>query len=129
MKIAASTTPPEAAANPKVWKAAQDFEAMALGALLQPMFETVDMTSNPFGGGAGEAAFRPMLVQEMAKGMAQRGGLGLANSIFTQLLRTQEHGSGPDARMQRPNAAQAQPMPAQPMPTTPSPLVLEKTGQ
>ena len=124
VKISATTAPPEAAANPKVWKAAQDFEAMTLGALLQPMFETVDTTNNPFGGGGGEAAFRPMLVQEMAKGMAQRGGIGLANSIFAQLLRTQEEAGGPNTHLPRTDGALAKPMPAGPSPTS-----LGKTGK
>ena len=33
--------------------AAQDFEAMALGALLAPMFATVDSAHGPIGGGEG----------------------------------------------------------------------------
>ncbi|MGE0223244.1 MAG: rod-binding protein [Acetobacteraceae bacterium] len=63
---------------------------MAIGALLQPMFDTLDVKSSPFGGGAGEEAFRPMLVQEMAKKIAAGGGLGLAAPIYAQMLRMQE---------------------------------------
>ena len=36
-------------------KSAKDFEAQALGFLLQPMFATVDMSKSSFGGGAAEA--------------------------------------------------------------------------
>ena len=36
----------------RLWQAAQDFEAMAIGQLLQPMFETVDTAHSLFGGGA-----------------------------------------------------------------------------
>lgn len=74
----------------KAWRAAQDFEAMALGQFLAPMFNTVDTAKSVFGGGAGEAAWRPMLVQQMAKQVAAHGGLGLAMPVFTQMLRMQE---------------------------------------
>ena len=40
-----------------------------------------------FDGGAGEDAFSGMLVEQQAKGMAARGGLGLAEHIFASLLR------------------------------------------
>ncbi|MBV8097401.1 MAG: chemotaxis protein chel, partial [Acetobacteraceae bacterium] len=44
----------------KTWKAAQDFEAMALAELLQPIFNTVSTSGSVFGGGEGEEAFKPM---------------------------------------------------------------------
>ena len=77
-------------ANPAgLEKAAQDFEAMAIGELLQPMFDTVDTAHTLFGGGNAEAAWRPMLVQEMAKQIAAHGGLGLARPVHAVLLRMQ----------------------------------------
>ena len=84
----ASSLPAEQVA--KIAKAAQDFEAMALGQLLEPMFATLDTAHGPFGGGAGEEAYKPMLVSEMAKNIAAHGGLGLAAPIFAEMLRTQE---------------------------------------
>jgi Rod binding domain-containing protein len=77
----------------KLRKAAQDFEAMAIGQLLQPMFDTVDTAHAAFGGGSGEAAWRPMLVQEMAKQIAAHGGFGLAKPIYDAMLRMQEAGT------------------------------------
>ena len=74
----------------KITKAARDFEAMALGQLLAPMFETVDGSKGPFGGGDGEAAWRPMLTQELARHMANHGGIGLARPVLLQMLRLQE---------------------------------------
>ena len=74
----------------KMWKAAQDFEALALGEFLAPMFQTVDSAHSKFGGGAAEQTWQPMLVQAMAKQMAGAGGLGLAMPVFTQMLRMQE---------------------------------------
>ena len=80
--------PPAQAA--KLWKSAQDFEAMTLGQLLQPMFDTVDTAHDAFGGGSAEAAWKPMLVQAIGKSMEARGGLGLAVPVFHALLQAQE---------------------------------------
>ena len=71
-------------------KAATEFEAVAIGEMLAPMFETVDTAHGPFGGGEGEAAWRPMMIQAIGKQMAQHGGLGLADSIYRTLMRVQE---------------------------------------
>jgi Rod binding domain-containing protein len=82
------TLPP--AQTAKLWQAAHDFEAMAIGQLLQPMFDTVDSTHGAFGGGDGEAAWRPMLVDAIGKQMAAHGGLGLATPVFNAMLQAQE---------------------------------------
>jgi Rod binding domain-containing protein len=71
-------------------KSAQDFEAMVVGELLQPMFKTVDTSKGPFGGGQGEATWQPLMVQEMAKSIAKNGGLGIADAAFREMLRMQE---------------------------------------
>jgi peptidoglycan hydrolase FlgJ len=80
--------PPAQAA--KLWQAAKNFEAVAIGELLTPMFDTIDTAHGPFGGGDGEAAWRPMLIQEIGKQMEAQGGLHLAPSVFQALLRKQE---------------------------------------
>ena len=74
----------------KLRQSASDFEAMALSEMLQPMFKTVDMSKGMFGGGAGEATWKPMMVVEMAKTSAHAGGLGIGEAIFQQMLKTQE---------------------------------------
>lgn len=71
-------------------KSAEDFTAVALNEMLKPIFDTQDDTDNPFGGGAGERAFKPMMVSEIAKQMARAGGLGLAEPVYQQMLRLQE---------------------------------------
>jgi len=86
--LPATSLPPDTVA--KTVKAARDFEALALGQLLEPMFNTVDTAHDLFGGGDGEEAFKPMLVNEMAKQIAAHGGLGLARPILEQMLRAQE---------------------------------------
>lgn len=74
-------------------RVATEFEAMALAQFLQPMFATVDTSRSAFGGGAGEAMFRPMLVDEMARGLAARGdGLGLREAVMREILKMEGHG-------------------------------------
>ena len=81
---------PQSADPAKIAKAAKDFEAMAIGQLLQPMFDTVKTEKNGFGGGAGEEAWKPMLVQEFAKQISNHGGLGLAKPVYDAMLRMQK---------------------------------------
>ena len=84
---AASTLPP--AQTAKIWQGAHDFEAMAIGQLLQPMFETVDVAHAAFGGGNAEATWRPMMVDAIGKQMAAHGGIGLAASVQREMLKMQ----------------------------------------
>ncbi len=84
----ATTLPPAQVA--KIAKSAQQFEAMALSQLLAPMFDTVDSSKGPFGGGEAEAQWKPMLTAELAKHLAAHGGMGLARPVMQQMLRMQE---------------------------------------
>lgn len=72
-----------------VRKAAVAFEAQALGALLQPMFEGIS-AHGPFGGGSAENMWRPMLVTEFGKVLAGSGGIGLAEHVMRHMLAAQE---------------------------------------
>lgn len=74
----------------KIVAAAKQFEAMAIGQLLAPMFETVDTSKGLFGGGQAEAAWKPMMVNELAKQVAAHGGFGLAHPVMQQMMRLQE---------------------------------------
>ncbi|MGK7868721.1 rod-binding protein [Falsiroseomonas sp. E2-1-a20] len=67
-------------------QAARNFEAQALGALLQPMFQGL-RTSGTFGGGAAEAQWRPMLVDAIAKDLSRIGGLGIGEAVLRELTR------------------------------------------
>ncbi|PZW45881.1 rod binding protein [Humitalea rosea] len=72
-----------------ITRVARQFEAQALGALLQPIFATVNAAAGRFGGGAPEAAWQPMLVDAIATAMAGTGGIGLASAVQAELLRAQ----------------------------------------
>ena len=67
--------------------AASKFEAMMIGQMLQPMFDTI-AEDKMFGGGPAEGMLRPMLVTEYAKLMEQKGGLGLDDVIGQELGQT-----------------------------------------
>jgi len=72
----------------KITKASKDFESMFMAQMLQPMFESVE-TSSDFGGGHGEEAMRGFLVQEYGKAMAAGTDFGLASSVKAELIRLQ----------------------------------------
>lgn len=78
----------------EVRRAAEEFEAMVLGQLLQPMFAALD-TQGLGGGGFGEEIFRPMLVEQYAQSLSRSGGVGLAQSIITELQRMQAAAQAP----------------------------------
>ena len=73
-------------------RSAQEFEALAVAQMLQPMFNTVDTSKGLFGGGKGEAAWKPMMVEEMGKMLAKSGGIGIADAVLKEMLRMQETG-------------------------------------
>ncbi len=87
---AAPTTSLPPAAVARAEKTAADFEAMALGQMLQPMFDTVDLSHSLFGGGDAEKTWQPMLITEMSKMIASHGGLGIARPVLQEMLRLQE---------------------------------------
>ncbi len=74
----------------KLRRAAEDFTSVALNEMLAPMFEGATDPQGPFGGGAGEEAFRPLLIAEFAKHLAASGGLGLTEMVYRQMLALQE---------------------------------------
>ena len=73
----------------RVRKSAEDFEAVFLGQMLAPMFESLE-TDGLFGGGSGERMYRSLLVEEYGKALARNGGVGIADAVTRQLLAQQE---------------------------------------
>lgn len=78
----------EAQTREEAEKLAKEFEAMFLQEMLQPIFDQIE-TDGPFGGGQAEAAFRPMLLENYAKSISDSGGIGISDSILTEILRMQ----------------------------------------
>ena len=69
-------------------KVAADFERMFIAEMLQPMFSGLS-TEAPFGGGVAEDTFRPMLLDQYADAISESGGIGIADSVLSELLRIQ----------------------------------------
>lgn len=89
---AASAQAPTAAKSNNAAKAranAQDFEAAFLSSMFQHMFTGTD-GDGPMGGTTGVAPWRSFLTQEFGKAMAQKGGIGIADQVYTSLLGHQE---------------------------------------
>lgn len=85
---AASTAAQPPGADEAMKKVAAEFESMVLSELLAPLFASLD-TDGLGGGGSGERMFRPMLVDTYAKGIAERGGIGISQSVLAELVRLQ----------------------------------------
>ncbi|GAA0601732.1 rod-binding protein [Caenispirillum bisanense] len=70
-------------------KAAEEFEAMFIGQMLQHMFSGIE-TNPDFGGGAGEDMWRSVLVDQYGKEISKNGGIGIADAVMRTLLQNQE---------------------------------------
>ncbi len=72
-------------------KVGKDFESMFVTQMLNYMFEGLDTENGVFGGGQAEAMFRPMLIEQYGKAIANHGsGLGIADQVSRVLLSQQE---------------------------------------
>lgn len=81
--------PAVAAKRAAIEKASKDFEASFLSVMLGQMFEGVNQGSGPFGGGAGEQAFKSFMTDAMAKQMVRSGGIGLSAAVQKEMLKLQ----------------------------------------
>ena len=70
-------------------KAAEDFESFFIAQTMEAMFAGIE-TDGPFGGGHAEQLFRSMLSQEYGKAMSRSGGIGIADQVYREILKTQE---------------------------------------
>lgn len=70
-------------------KLARDFESFFLSQMLQPMFRDTTPEA-PFGGGAGEDAWRSLQVDEYGKAIARSGGVGIGDMVLREILKAQE---------------------------------------
>lgn len=88
---APKTVTMSAASAEKAKKAGKDFESMFMTQMLNHMFSGLNSEDGWFGGGHAESMFRPMLLDEYGKMIANHGnGLGIADSVTRVLLSQQE---------------------------------------
>ena len=86
--VPAAMTPAQLANKAQIHKTAQAFESQFLSQMLGSMFEGVT-TSEPFGGGEGEQAFKSFLMDAFAKQMTKSGGVGITNAVQREMLKMQ----------------------------------------
>ncbi|WP_106752961.1 rod-binding protein [Pannonibacter carbonis] len=77
------------AAKAKVKQAAQSYEAVFLNTMLQSMFTGIE-EGGAWGGGQGSETWQGLLIDEFAKNIAARGGIGIAATVERELLALQE---------------------------------------
>ena len=73
--------------------AAKEFEAVFLAQMLAPMFAGIK-TDGPFGGGHAEDTYRSLMMDAYAEEIVAAGGIGIADQLKAELLKTQEASGG-----------------------------------
>jgi Rod binding domain-containing protein len=91
-RAGANPTASHAANHAAMARVARRFEAQALGALLKPVFG--EAPKGLLSGGAAEAQWRPMMVEQYARSWSDRGGVGIADAVFREMLRMQSAAQG-----------------------------------
>lgn len=86
---AAAPKPIQTQSAAQARKAAEEFEAFFIAQTVEAMFAGIE-TDGAFGGGHAEQVFRSMLSQEYGKSMARSGGVGIADQVYREILKTQE---------------------------------------
>jgi Rod binding domain-containing protein len=84
-----ATSAAELAKRGAINDTAKKFESSFLSVMLGEMFQGVDNSSGPFGGGAGEKMFQSFLTDAMAKQMTKAGGIGVAAQVSHEMLKLQ----------------------------------------
>jgi peptidoglycan hydrolase FlgJ len=73
----------------KAWKTATEFESMFLENSLDRLTQS-EGTDGPLGeNGTGGGVYRSMLTKEYAKEIVKSGGVGIADSVFREILKMQ----------------------------------------
>jgi len=75
-------------AEVKAREAAESFESVFLFEVLQSMYS--DVKPGAFGGGNDEGLYRSMMNEEIAKSISRQGGVGIADSVYREIMRQQE---------------------------------------
>lgn len=84
--LAGSGIAPAVAAKARA--SAQDFEAVFLNSMFSQMLTHVN--EGPFNGGQAASTWRSFLTDEYARNFAKAGGIGIADSVYKELMSLQE---------------------------------------
>ncbi|MCW5750071.1 MAG: rod-binding protein [Alphaproteobacteria bacterium] len=75
----------------KLRETARAYESFFLQQMLEFMSAGIRPDPN-FGGGHGEGVYRSLLNEHHGRAIAARGGIGIADAVYRQMLRMQEEG-------------------------------------
>lgn len=70
-------------------RAADEFEAIFISQMLKSMSVGIK-TDGPFGGGQSEDVYRDLMNEELGKTMTGKGGIGMSDAIYREILKNQE---------------------------------------
>ena len=73
----------------KLKKACADFEALLLARMLKLMRQSIPQ-NGLLGSSPGTEVYQSLMDQELAKSMSQRGGVGLGEVLYRQVLQREE---------------------------------------
>lgn len=82
-------TPAKGQTIDQMRKVAEDFEAVFIGQMLQPLFQNMG-AEEPFGGGESAKMWRSMQVEEYGKAITKSGGVGITDAVLTEMIKLQE---------------------------------------
>ncbi|WP_417517003.1 rod-binding protein [Minwuia sp.] len=89
--VPAAPDKPSNANERRARETAEDFEAVFLSQMLNHMNLGID-PDGAFGGGKGEEAYQSMVAEKYGEAITEMGGIGIADSIYKEILRLQEVG-------------------------------------
>ena len=84
-----SKADPAKLSQEEIRKLAQDFEAFFLSQVLEYMTQDLE-TGGMFGGGHAEGIYRSMMNEEYGKSIAARGGMGIGDILFADMMKLQQ---------------------------------------
>ncbi|NQW02087.1 MAG: rod-binding protein [Rhodospirillales bacterium] len=82
-------TPAKGQSIDQLRKVAEEFEAVFIGQMLQPLFANLG-AEEPFSGGESEKMWRTMQVDEYGKAITRAGGIGLTDTVLKEMIKLQE---------------------------------------
>lgn len=77
------------AENKEIRQKAEEFESVFLAQMLRHMTSGM-ATDGVVGGGHAEKIYREMLMDEIGNTVSRKGGIGIADSLFREMIKQQE---------------------------------------
>ena len=86
---AAPAAAPQPERDARAWQTAKEFETFFVSQMLEQLSAGIE-TDGPFSGGHAEKIYRSMMNGEYAKAVTPSGGIGLADTVYREIMALQE---------------------------------------